>query len=203
MGNYEKIENAIRKNDGFITREEIIDNGIPASSFSFYSKKMKLEKISPGVYGTPDFVPDEMAQLQRRYPKAIYYGISALYLLKLTDVIPDYLEVIAPSDYRIRKDSFRSELIVHHESKPELFDFGNAKAKTIFGNEVLCCGMEKTIVEMMRRRKYFDSDVFVRALRRYWESDEKNLPLLNEYAEKRNLSKEVRDTMEIIANDDQ
>lgn len=203
MNNTEKIENIIAKKGGVIKREELLEKEIPASTFSAYSKKRGLIKVAPGVYGVSSFVPDDMYLLQQRYPKAIYYGMSALYLLQLTDVAPEYLEVIAPSGYRIRKKCLSEEIVIHHESKAELYEFGNVEALTIFGNKVVCCGAEKAVVEMVRRRQDYDSEVFVKALRRYWKSKKKDLKLLEEYAAKRNLTQKVHDTLEVIANEDQ
>lgn len=105
----EFFKNLAKLGNGCISRKDTIANGIPPVAFTRYVKSKNLVKVEPGVYANKDAIIDELFQLQKRYPKIVYSGISALYLLGLTDRIPDSIEFTIPKDYRIRKEKLNSK----------------------------------------------------------------------------------------------
>ena len=94
------------------------------------------------------------------------------------------------------------KIIVHHESKKELFDYQIEEVNTIFQNPVMAYGLDKSIVELIRRRRWYDSETFLKALRRYCKNDERDYARLDEYASMRGISSKVDETMEIFVNED-
>ena len=82
--NHEMLERMMETGDGSISRKDALANGVPPASFARYVRSHHLFRISQGVYAKEGAV-DELFQWQRRYPRIVYSGITALYLLGLTE----------------------------------------------------------------------------------------------------------------------
>ena len=141
---------------------------------------------------------DELFQLQKRYFKIVYSGITALYLLGLTDRIPDSIEFTIPKGYRIRKENIASNMICHIENKINLFQKGNVIVKTMFGNEVCCYSKEKMIVEMIWKMNEYDSELFLKAVKTFLKNKNKDMDFLFEYARMRKIEEKVYQILEIM-----
>ena len=141
---------------------------------------------------------DELFQLQKRYFKIVYSGITALYLLGLTDRIPDSIEFTIPKGYRIRKENIASNMICHIENKINLFQKGNVIVKTMFGNEVCCYSKEKMIVEIIWKMNEYDSELFLKAVKTFLKNKNKDMDFLFEYARMRKIEEKVYQILEIM-----
>ena len=121
--NYTKLENIFKKNGGFITRQDVDDAGIPSWFLSDFVKRNSLTKVAPGYYAGDDFIADDYFILQRRYPKYVFSGLSALYLLGLTDKIPTDMEVTAPQSYHPSRNKMDS-LLIRRISNSAIYELG-------------------------------------------------------------------------------
>lgn len=194
----EFFKNLAKLGNGCISRKDTIANGIPPVAFTRYVKSKNLVKVEPGVYANKDAIIDELFQLQKRYPKIVYSGISALYLLGLTDRIPDSIEFTIPKDYRIRKEKLNSNVICHIENKIDFFQKGNTTVKTMFDNNVCCFSKEKIIIEMIRKRDEYDSELFLKAVKTFLRKNDNDMDFLFEYAKLRNIEEKVYQVLEIM-----
>lgn len=194
----EIMDEIIKNNDGLLIRKEAYAKGISSTSFSRYMQRNGFRKISAGVYASSASTIDEFYILQKRYPKIIFSGMSALYLLRLTDKIPEDIEFTVPKGYRIRKESLNSSIIFHIENDKNLYDIGNIKVQTMFGHEVFCFSNEKQIVEMIRKRNNYDSETFIKAIKTFLAKKDKNMSFLFEYAKKRKTEDKVFEILEIL-----
>lgn len=194
----EFFKNLAKLGNGCISRKDTITNGIPPVAFTRYIKSKNLVKVGPGVYANKDAIIDELFQLQKRYPKIVYSGISALYLLGLTDRIPDSIEFTIPKDYRIRKEKLNSNVICHIENKIDFFQKGNTTVKTMFNNNVCCFSKEKMIIEMIRKRDEYDSELFLKAVKTFLRKNDNDMDFLFEYAKLRNIEEKVYQVLEIM-----
>lgn len=194
----EFFKNLAKLGNGCISRKDTIANGIPPVAFTRYVKSKNLVKVGPGVYANKDAIIDELFQLQKRYPKIVYSGISALYLLGLTDRIPDSIEFTIPKDYRIRKEKLNSNVICHIENKIDFFQKGNTTVKTMFDNNVCCFSKEKMIIEMIRKRDEYDSELFLKAVKTFLRKNDNDMDFLLEYAKLRNIEEKVYQVLEIM-----
>ena len=194
----EFIKNLAKLGNGCISRKDTIANGIPPVAFTRYVKSKNLVKVGPGVYANKDAIIVELFQLQKRYPKIVYSGISALYLLGLTDRIPDSIEFTIPKDYRIRKEKLNSNVICHIENKIDFFQKGNTTVKTMFDNNVCCFSKEKMIIEMIRKRDEYDSELFLKAVKTFLRKNDNDMDFLFEYAKLRNIEEKVYQVLEIM-----
>ena len=187
--------------DGSISRKDAIANGVPPATFARYVSSNRLVKIRRGVYAKDDAV-DDLFQLQRRYPRIVYSGLTALYLLGLTDRIPDLIEFTIPKGYRVRKGNIGPNAICHIENSVELFNLGNVGAWTVFGNEVICYSREKMIVEMIRKRDDYDSELFLKAAKTFLNGKDKDMDFLFRYARMRKVEEKVYRILEAIDYED-
>ena len=106
---YSTIERMLETGDGCISRKAAIANGVAPTSFARYVRSHGLIKIRRGVYTKEIGANDDLFQLQIRYPKIVYSGITALYLLGLTDRIPESVEFSIPKGSRVRKTNNYSD----------------------------------------------------------------------------------------------
>ncbi len=195
--NYETLERMMETGDGSISRKDAIANGVPPAAFARYVRSKNLVRISRGVYAKGGAV-DDLFQLQRRYPRIVYSGMTALYLLGLTDRIPDSIEFTIPKGCRVRKESVGNNAICHIENNVDLFELGNVSAETLFGNSVTCFSKEKIIVEMIRKRDDYDSELFLKAVRTFLKGKGKDMDFLFGYARMRKIEEKVYRILEAM-----
>ena len=201
MTNFEKIENIIKNNNGYVTRKNVDDENIPSFFLSNYAKKKNLRKIAPGFYARKDWVVDEYFVFQYQYPKLVYSFYDAAYLNKLGDYIPKYLEVTGPKNYRpfpLPKEG----IILHTDTRKATYFLGITEIDTIYGNKVKVYDIEKTVCDFIRYRDKLDSESFVKCINWYKRRKDKNINKLMKYASIMKIESRVNDLMEVVLNED-
>ena len=198
--NYEKLEKIFKKNGGFITRQDVDNAQIPSWFLSDFVKRNNLSKKAPGYYAADDYAADDYFILQRRYPKYVFSGMSALYLLGLTDKIPTDLEVASPQSYHPSRNKMDS-LLVRRISDPSIYELGIKETKTMFGNVVRTYDEERTICDLIKYRDKYDAETFIKAIMLYIRKKNDQTKLF-EYAKKIGIEKRVYEVMEIVVNAD-
>ncbi|MCH3909493.1 MAG: type IV toxin-antitoxin system AbiEi family antitoxin domain-containing protein [Bacilli bacterium] len=199
MTNEERLE-GIYSSKKYLTSDDVKREGIPSWFLSDFVKRMKLIKLAPGFYSSPDWPQDDYFILQWRYPKFVFSGLSALSLLGLTEKVVGTMEVTAPFGYHPTRAKI-THLEIHYERNPDRYSFGIIEGETIFGNKVRAYGYEKTIVDMIRHRKDYDDEVFIKALKWYARMKGRNTVKLYEYAKLVHAEKAVSDLMEIVTDE--
>jgi len=198
--NYFKIEKIFNSNGGYITREDIDKANIPSWFLSDFVRRNNLTKVAPGFYARDNYFTDPLFILQRRYPKYIFSGLSALYLHHLTDKIPIDIEVTAPQGYNPSRKK-NNDLSIHRISSEEIYNLGISEVTTSFGNKVKVYDEERTICDIIKYRDQYDGETFVKALRLYIKKAN-NQTKLFKYAKTMSIEKKVFEIMEVINNDD-
>ncbi len=193
---YDKTLNSVLEaNAGIITSAEAQEAGATRPAFSDYVRRHGLERTSRGVYIDPDVFPDEMALLQKRFPKAVFSHDSALYLHDLTDREPMPISVTVDSNYNA--GPLRDQGVRVHYVKPEWYELGLTEVKTPGGLNVRAYDKERTICDLIRKRAAFDPAVFGQAIRDYSRSKDKDLARLSSYARTMNMESRVYEVMEV------
>lgn len=193
---YDKTLNSILEaNAGIITSAEAQEAGATRPAFSDYVRRHGLERTSRGVYIDPDVFPDEMALLQKRFPKAAFSHESALYLHDLTDREPMPISVTVDSGYNA--GPLKAQGVRIYYTKPEWYEMGLAEVETPSGAKVMAYDKERTICDLIRKRTAFDPAVFRQAIRDYVRSRDKNLARLSDYARAMNIESRVYEVMEV------
>ena len=198
--NNSKLESIFRNNGGYITREDIDNEGISSWFLSDFVKKHNLIKVAPGFYADKSYFIDYYQVLQKRYPKYIYAGMSALYLHHLTDKIPLDLEVVAPKDYHPCRYKIEN-LVVRKISSKKIYELGIIEIKTQFGNKVKVYDEERTICDLIKYRDKYDSETFVKAIKSYIRQTNNQVKLFK-YARTLKIEAKVFSILEVINNND-
>lgn len=197
--NFHKLENILKSNKGYITREDVDKNNIPSWFLSDFVRRKGLEKIAPGFYANEAYIVDDYYILQKRYPKYIYAGMSALYLLSLTDKIVTDLEVVAPQGYNPSRE--KNNISIRRISDSKKYSLGVTSVKTMFGYSVQTYDPERTICDLVKYRDEYDAETFVKAVRFYIRKYNDQIKLMR-YAKILGVEKKVFEIMELVANED-
>ena len=197
----EKIENIVKTNNGYVTRKDIDRNRIPSIYLSRYVKKHNLIQVVRGFYAREDWIVDPYLIFQYTYPQFIYSFNSAIYLHGLGDILPNYLEVTGPFNYRPMSKN-RDDVMTHTDTVSESYNLGITDIKTSLGNMVRVYDKEKTICDLIKHKDKIEFEVYVKALTRYARSKDKDINKLMRYAQIMKIENKVRDQMEVIINAD-
>ena len=197
----EKIENIVKTNNGYVTRKDIDRNRIPSIYLSRYVKKHNLIQVVRGFYAREDWIVDPYLVFQYTYPQFIYSFNSAIYLHGLGDILPNYLEVTGPFNYRPMSKN-RDDVMTHTDTVDESYNLGITDIKTSLGNVVRVYDKEKTICDLIKHKDKTEFEVYVKALTRYARSKDKDINKLMRYAQIMKIENKVRDQMEVIINAD-
>lgn len=196
MNYQEKLEKLIEDNNGLILTKQVVEAGISREYLNVLLKENKLERVSHGVYLTPDAFDDEMYRLQARNERAIFSHETALYLHDLTDRDPLEWSVTVPAGYN--PSHLKDEGVKVYSIKKELYQLGVTELETQFGRKIQVYNKERTICDILRNRNNMDIAILNDGVKRYLSSKDKNIPLLMRYAEKLNIQNTLRKYVEIL-----
>ena len=68
----------------------------------------------------------------------------------------------------------------------------------MFDNNVCCFSKEKMIIEMIRKRDEYDSELFLKAVKTFLRKNDNDMDFLFEYAKLRNIEEKVYQVLEIM-----
>jgi hypothetical protein len=186
----------LKKGDGIIKASDALQAGIPKSSFRYYADKFNLEKIAYGVYRSNDAWDDGMYLLQARFSKAIFSHQCALYLLGLSDREPLQYTVTVKTNYNYA--GLAKEGVKVHSVKEEWLEIGLTTLQSLTGRSLQVYNAERTICDIIRRRKSIEIQDFQTAMKLYAERKNKDLPLLLRYAQTFRVEKTLRQYLEVL-----
>ncbi|MDR2572396.1 MAG: type IV toxin-antitoxin system AbiEi family antitoxin domain-containing protein [Oscillospiraceae bacterium] len=192
----DKLQSVLSQSGGTVTTAQANKVGVSNERLRLLVKAGDLERVAFGVYISPDEFEDKMYAAQLRKPKIIYSHETALFLHDLTDRDPVNYTVTVPTGYntaRLRNDSFTVFTI-----KREFHEVGTVKLSTMFRNEVVCYGLERTICDCLRSRNQMDIAVVTDAMKRFARRKDKNLNTLMQIAETFKVAKPLRSYMEVL-----
>ena len=192
---YEPTIEKLKARKKMLTTKDFIAAGIPSIYLSRLLKNNEIERLERGIYRFQDGDYDLDYCLYLRYPKIVYSGLSALFFRGLSDRLPSEPEVTLPCSYNSSR--FPEDVMVKKCSL-RLFPVGISTARTFFGNEVPCYDLERTVIDLIRRRKRVDPNIYGRALRLYMSDKKKDLTKLMEYARLFAMEKTVYEILELL-----
>lgn len=195
MDYYEKIFILANENNGIITNKMLKDRDIPSVYLTRMVKNGKLQRVDRGIYSTEEVMLDEYYLMYQKNKRAIFSFSSALYLHGLTDRIPYQMEITLPRSYN--SSHIREDVIVHKVVK-KYYTLGRTIKKTMFGNEVACYDMERTICDLVRFRDKIDVEIFKKAIIGYKNHPERDYQKLRQYAKTMRISKQINDLLDVI-----
>lgn len=196
MNYLEKLEDFIKQKNGTILTSDLEDLNIPRIYLSKLVDMGKLERVSRGVYVSPETIEDEMYYMQCKYPRIIYSHETALFLHNLTDRTPFEYSATVPSSYKVVKNI--SENFKVYYIKNDLHSLGITDSMTSFGNKIKVYNVERTICDIVRSRNKIDIQIVNEALKRYIKLTSTDYALLIQYAKKLKVEKLIKNYMEVL-----
>ncbi len=196
MDNYNKILNYTKKNNGYITVDEVKKLKINKTFLYNLVNKNKLEKVGTGVYKLPEYPIDNFYILSKCSKRMCYSYATALYLHNMSDRIPIIYDITVPYNYNgsLSKNSNISLRYV----KEDIFELGMTNMKTINELNVKCYDLERTICDIIKDKNRMDIEIYSKALKEYVKRKDKDIFKLAKYAKKLGIEKEVIEIMEVL-----
>ncbi len=194
--NYGKILRMVEKNDGCITTNEVVNNGIERRFLTNMVKKGTLVKISKGYYGLPNYIADEYYKIASKSKNARFSMATALYLHKLSDRNPLVYNVTLPFGYSGSLQN-QKNVILNFVNR-DILDLGVMEMLSPFGMKIKVYDVERTICDIIKNKNKIDGEIFSKALKDYAKSKDKNLNKLASYAKIMKIEKKVALYMEVL-----
>ncbi len=191
-----ELQTFLVQTNGTVTTAQANNIGVSNERLRLLVKSGELERVSFGVYASPNEFVDKMYTAQLRRPKIIYSHETALFLHGLTDRDPISYTVTVPTGYNSTR--LRVEGFIVFAIKRELHEVGITHLTTMFGNTVAVYGLERTICDCLRSRNQLDIAIVTDAIKRYSKRKDKNLNTLMYMANVFKVTKLLRNYMEVL-----
>lgn len=192
MSNKEKVIEFLNNNRGYITTSEFLSLGISKPLIKKFLNEKLIEKVSYGLYMDNKLLKDEYYILQKKYPLAIFSYNTALYILNLTNRTPVRIDITVPRNKKVRGD-----YNIHRVSE-NYYNIGIIEAESPNGNPIKIYNAERCICDMLRSEGEFDLELQNRVLNYYFNSKDKNIEKLLEYAKIFNIYEKVNTIVEVM-----
>lgn len=196
MNKKEKLDNLLYEKNGILQTDDAIRAGVSKTYFLEYVKKNNLERVSKGIYLSPDLWADPFYLLQIRYPQVIFSHETSLYLLGMAEREPLQFTVTVKAGYHAK--SMEEQKVKVYRVKEERLKLGEVKVKSPEGHFVKTYNAERTVCDLLRNRSNVEIQDLQWAIKGYMRSKEKNLPQLMRYANEFRVEKLLRPYLEVL-----
>lgn len=196
MAQFDVLDKMVADGNGYLITSQVLNNGISKPTLAEYISKHKMERVAHGIYLSDDSWPDELYQLYLSCQRIVFSHETALMLHGLMEREPKVTSVTVKAGYNathLRKKGIRV-----YQVKADIAELGVTNAVTAFGNVVRVYDMERSICDIIHRKRDMDIQVFQYALKEYMASRRKNLPNLMEYAKILQIEDKVRTYTEVM-----
>ena len=192
----DRLKKLLDSNGGVLRTADVVAAGIPKDYLYKFAAANGLEKVAHGIFVSPDALIDEMFLVQQQFPKVIFSHDTALYLHDLAEMEPMPLTVTVPHKYRSVALIEKGVEICY--TKPEWYDLGVCTATSPAGFPIRIYDPERTVCDIVRRRKHMDAAAFNYAIRQYMKSNTKDLLRLLRYAKELKMERQLRDVIGVL-----
>lgn len=190
------IYGIIKEHGGILLSRVAKMYGVTNATINKFVEDGILEKIKNGVYVKKGEPIDEYYLVQQSSTKVIFSCYTAAYLLGYTTRDPLVVCVSVPRTYNA--SNLKKRGIKVFQCAQARYSLGISKVKSMYGNELICYDIEKTICDMLGG--YYDGDksVVLETIKNYAKTKGKNIPKLMRYAEKLRVTTKLTAYMEIL-----
>lgn len=195
MNKYDSLDELVNRNNGYLCTAQALELGVSKPTLAKYVEDRGMDRAAHGVYAAKDAWHDELYLLQLANSRIIFSHETALMLNGLAEREPKEVIVTVKAGYNA--SHLRKKGVRVHQVKPELFELGETKLKTPFGNTVRAYDAERTLCDIIRNKCAMDSQVFGYAVREYMHG-RKDLNRLMSYAKALKVDSEVRIYTEVM-----
>ena len=178
----------MEKNNGIISSRMIEPFNISRQYLSIMEKNGDIEKISRGIYLSPNVFEDSYYSFQTKYKKVIFSHMNALYFHGLTEEFPYNYTVTVPQNYHVK---FVNEKCNVFYVADEFLNLGICYVKTANGNLVKAYDKERCICDIIRSKNRLDIEQVKKAVKNYAMSSKKNISKLSDYSMMMGINEQV------------
>jgi len=186
----------IEENNGYLRTADAVGAGVSRTSLGSFVHRNNLDRVSRGLYLSQDAWQDNLYEIQIRYPHAVFSHETALNLLNLTDSVPTKNTITLETSMgatRLREEGLRV-----YRTRSELFEVGLSEVRTPLGHLVRCYNAERTICDIIRNKRNVEIQDIQTAVKSYFRSRHKDIPLLMRYAKLFLVEKAIRQYTEVL-----
>ena len=191
------IKQIMEINNGVISSRMIEPLEISRQYLSVLEGNNEIEKVSRGIYLSPDVFEDSFYSFQLKYKKAIFSHMNALYFFGMTEEFPYNYTVTVPQSYHV--DSINEKCNVFYVAD-NVLELGLCEVETPNGNKVRAYDLERSICDIIRSKNRMDLEQVKKTIRQYMKSKDKDMSKLSEYSKKMGIYKQVIE-MVVMFND--
>lgn len=192
MNNEEKIIGFLKKNNGYISTSDFLMLDISKPMINKFIDSGLIRKVSHGLYINNELMEDEYYIIQRKYSFAIFSYNTAFHILNMTNRTPFEIDITVP-----RGKTIRGDYNVHYITE-NFYNIGIIEVLSPCGNTIKVYNAERSICDMLRDDNNFDLELQNRILNYYFESDNKDIDKLLEYARKFNVYDKLNIIVELM-----
>lgn len=186
------IKQIMNSNNGMLSTRMIEPLNISRQYLSIMENNNDIEKVSRGIYLSPNAFEDSYFSFQQKYKKAIFSHMNALYFYGMTEEFPYNYTVTVPQSYHV--DTVNEKCNVFYVSD-DIYELGIVEIKTPNGNKVRVYDKERCICDIIRSKGRMDSEQVKKTIKQYMQSRDKDMAKLSEYSKNMGINKKV---MEIV-----
>lgn len=128
MGRSEEIARLVRDAGGVASAAQVTEAGFLPGSISHALKSGAIDRLTRGVYRSPEVLGDEFAAVTYRWRRCVLSHGSALYLAGLSDRVPGALDATVPHGYNPRGLSREHPDVRVHRVNEDVHELGITEA---------------------------------------------------------------------------
>ena len=182
------IKQIMNTNNGMISTRMIEPLNISRQYLSIMENNNDIEKVSRGIYLSPNAFEDSYFSFQQKYKKAIFSHMNALYFYGMTEEFPYNYTVTVPQSYHV--DTVNEKCNVFYVSD-DIYELGIVEIETPNGNKVRDYDKERCICDIIRSKGRMDSEQVKKTIKQYMQSRDKDIAKLSEYSKNMGINKKV------------
>ena len=182
------IKQIMNTNNGMLSTRMIEPLNISRQYLSIMENNNDIEKVSRGIYLSPNAFEDSYFSFQQKYKKAIFSHMNALYFYGMTEEFPYNYTVTVPQSYHV--DTVNEKCNVFYVSD-DIYELGIVEIKTPNGHKVRVYDKERCICDIIRSKGRMDSEQVKKTIKQYMQSRDKDIAKLSEYSKKIGINKKV------------
>ena len=201
MGRSEEIADFIESSGGIASAAQIAEAGFLPGSVSYALESGAIDRLTRGVYCSPEVFDDEFAAISYRWGKCVLSHGSALYLAGLSDRVPAAIDVTVPRGYNPRGLMREHPDARIHRVSLELYKLGIIEAKSPGGGTVKAYCAERAVADLISQRasKGADPQLIRDAVAGYFKRKDADLPKLARMCEALGVEEEFRMYLEVLS----
>ena len=182
------IKQIMKENNGIVSSRIIEPLEISRQYLSILESNNEIERISRGMYQSPNVFEDSFYSFQAKYKKAIFSHMNALYFYGMTEEFPYNYTVTVPQNYHV--DTVNEKCNVFYVSD-DMLELGMCEVETPNGNKVRAYDIERSICDIIRSKNRMDLEQVKKAIKQYMKNKNKDMSKLSEYSKKMGINEQV------------